>query len=1040
MAKFQNGDTIIYVVSMEKGVVIEVYPLMRGRQLYRVRIGDEDKNCLESNLTPDTDLSDPFIKLKRGIYGTYLDFSRINTSFKIKNTSNNTISTLKASNTIFKAYQFKPLLKFLNSDNRRLLVADEVGLGKTIEAGHIMLELMARNELKNAIIICPKSLQIKWQKELESKFNFRFKIYDDKKDFLNDLKSQGHVIKCIINYEKISLSTDFLNIIESNNILFDFVLFDEAHRLRNHTTNAYKSSKKILDLANSAVMLTATPIMIREENLFNLLKLLDDQKYREYSTFKNELNINRPFIKALNQINRNIPFYDILQDLEKATVSLNYNPDENYNYEESHYLKDLFVNVPLFEKIINQLKEGEDNSKSRVQLQFDISYLSEMNKIFSRTRKVEVTQDWSQAVREPHTHIIELYPDERAEFDNIIDNYIDDNSYVDDYGEERMYRGKQLGLVSKKRQVASSVYGYLNSSEDISNRIDRFCNFKDRKLDELLSIIKHLKGKKLIVFAVYVDTLKYLDIRLNSMGIRTLLIHGQIKERDTIIDKFRDESDVKVLLSSEVGSEGLDLQFCDTIVNYDLPWNPMVVEQRIGRIDRFGQKSSIVHIFNLVIKDSIQEDIYTRLLDRIGIFKESIGDLEAILDKDLERQNISGIHKIRDWFSKLENELYRTELTKEQRQNKIDAIAKAIITEQKNLEDVSEGLTNTLTNDIYFRNEIENIRKSYRYVTEKELVNYLRLLFKKKEGLKTCELIEINEKPYSYKLNIPDNAIRLVKSFLTEHMPDKTESVLSFKKFINHISENYSVELTFSQEEGYANHKIQRINAYHPLIVAAMSYFDLSDKLSYNTFSFSVNSSHVDHLCVINPGMYFMAVYSSSYIKKIFRKEQKIETLIPIIYDLERDSIIKDRLISDEFFGIAQLFAKPSIDRVDIDNNVIDTIKCLFTESIDEIEQINFENQKILLDSHMQMQRSRKSEYYGYRIEQQKNIVTNTEYKILISTIEIERRNYESILPAQRKVLQNLIDEKNSILNEIDSFEIIRKSPKLLSLSCLKLY
>src|SRR5690606_19882494 len=114
--------------------------------------------------------------------------------------SSNTVSSLKSSNTIFKAYQFKPLLKFLNSDNRRLLIADEVGLGKTIEAGHIMLELMSRKELNNAIVVCPKSLQNKWQTELKEKFNLHFKIYETAKDFINDIKEFGGSVKAIVNY------------------------------------------------------------------------------------------------------------------------------------------------------------------------------------------------------------------------------------------------------------------------------------------------------------------------------------------------------------------------------------------------------------------------------------------------------------------------------------------------------------------------------------------------------------------------------------------------------------------------------------------------------------------------------------------------------------------------------------------------------------------------------------------------------------------------------------------------------------------------
>ena len=111
----------------------------------------------------------------------------------------------------------------------------------------------------------------------------------------------------------------------------------------------------------------------------------------------------------------------------------------------------------------------------------------------------------------------------------------------------------------------------------------------------------------------------------------------------------------------------------------------------------------------------------------------------------------------------------------------------------------------------------------------------------------------------------------------------------------------------------------------------------------------------------------------------------------------------------------------------------------MFTEAIDEIEQRNFEEHKILMDSHKEMQKRRKSEYYEYKTEQQKNIIRNIEDRVKFSVSEIERKNNESILPAQRKTLQNLIDEKDSVLKEIDSFEITRKSPKLLSLSNIKL-
>ena len=168
MAKFNIGDVVQSVSSNEIGTIVMVYPKKPGKQLYEVIFENgQRKPALEANLIPIVNQDDPFDCCAKGIYGSNADFACINTSYKIRNTNNNTISSLKASKTIFKAYQFKPLLKFLNSRNHRILIADEVGLGKTIEAGHIMLELHSRRELKNALIVCPKSLQEKWQAELK---------------------------------------------------------------------------------------------------------------------------------------------------------------------------------------------------------------------------------------------------------------------------------------------------------------------------------------------------------------------------------------------------------------------------------------------------------------------------------------------------------------------------------------------------------------------------------------------------------------------------------------------------------------------------------------------------------------------------------------------------------------------------------------------------------------------------------------------------------------------------------------------------------
>ena len=145
-------------------------------------------------------------------------------------------------------------------------------------------------------------------------------------------------------------------------------------------------------------------------------------------------------------------------------------------------------------------------------------------------------------------------------------------------------------------------------------------------------------GEKFVVFAFYRGTLTYLERRLCRDGVRACLIMGAMGEaKDAILREFRQKDGPSVLLSSEVGSEGIDLQFCRFLVNYDLPWNPMRVEQRIGRLDRLGQKAERISIINLAVQDTVEDRVLDRLYKRIGLFKDTIGDLEEILGERTEQ-------------------------------------------------------------------------------------------------------------------------------------------------------------------------------------------------------------------------------------------------------------------------------------------------------------------------------------------------------------------------------------------------------------------
>lgn len=165
---------------------------------------------------------------------------------------------------------------------------------------------------------------------------------------------------------------------------------------------------------------------------------------------------------------------------------------------------------------------------------------------------------------------------------------------------------------------------------------------EDPKFDSVLKIIKEkqtAENNKIILFSTFRHTLAYLKQKLRAEGLRVEQIDGSVKDdaRYELRKQFElpkeDENAIDILLFTEVGSEGLDYQFCDMMINYDLPWNPMRIEQRIGRIDRRGQKSEVVNIYNVITNNTVDADIYERCLLRIGIFEKSIGECEAILSE-----------------------------------------------------------------------------------------------------------------------------------------------------------------------------------------------------------------------------------------------------------------------------------------------------------------------------------------------------------------------------------------------------------------------
>jgi hypothetical protein len=769
--------------------------------------------------------------------------------------------------------------------------------------------------------------------------------------------------------------------------------------------------EKILRNADGIAFLTATPIMTEKRNLFNQLKLLDSDTYFENIVFENQDSINRPIIKALNQLNSNISFQSILYSLKNDIIHLKFlvedDTNENNSAHEKTLLSKFFLDDGLYQKVINALETLPDTVENRVKIQHDLSSLNTLNTIFTRTRKKDVTTDWSNALRSTRLLIAELSDNEQEVYKTEVRKY-----------ENRTGVDNILGLIQVKRQLSSCLFGYLaKRNEKFINYINEF----DSKFIELKKIIQEVilqNEKKLIIFATFKATLKYLQTRLLADNLKSEIISGDIdiKERNRAISNFKVDNSINVLLSSEVGSEGIDLQFCDSIVNYDLPWNPMVVEQRIGRIHRFGQKSSIVNIYTIVTEGSIEKEIYVRLLDRIGIFRSSIGDLEPILVDDDGEDILKGLDKA----------LYSNELNDQQKKQKLDDIAKALEQRKIDLEEIRIGLEDAITSDVYFDNEIRRINENFKYVAENEIRNFVYSILDKK--LPALSLKSTGNS--LYRLIIPKNEKNTFLNFLSDNSPslDDNDNYNLHLSFVNDIREVNELTVTFNQETAFEDKSICFINAYHPFILAIRKYFEKSDQKNHS-FQFSLDSN----LGLIE-GRYILGVYNLFIIKESIREKKTKELLIPVVYDVNNEQIMIDEEYGEKLLGYSQQFAKANKEEIIFSNNVLEDIQIEMPLAINEMQLKIKEEEELKMQSQIQRRKKQEIQLYEFRIKQ----IENTISELLETSNDnsAEAKKKRSIIPALEKRILNSRNEIEEKTRYYDSFQLSTKV-ELLSISLI---
>ena len=664
------------------------------------------------------------------------EFNAHLTATQINNPNSQTLYSLNAAKIDFIPHQFRPVLKFIKADRPRLLIADGVGVGKTVEAGLILKELEARNKASKVLIICPKPLisERKWEEEMKIRFGESFTPVDGK-TFRNiifdadldewDMEKYGKIIipYSLFTDDKLLKNKGFPGLLNLEiPPQFDLVIIDEAHHIRHSDTKAYAAVRFFVDNADAVVLLTATPIQMGNEDLYTLLNLIRPDLISDWEGFNAMSEPNQWINEAISEIRGQKNNW--MQKTKSALLTA----------EKTSWGRAIYPANPVFKKVLNELDKPSLTNEERVSLLTDTESLHTFSSILNRTRRRDIGE---YAVRKSVTISTPFTPEQREVYDEVLSiqseilsrinpetpvafmmNTLERratsclpgiipflkhilNNHLDEYDRaESQYDGdgENTDFAIFSTPIRERIENVILAANKLPKEDPKY----DALLNEVLIRKKPDDPNKVMIFSTFRYTLRYLANRLFEDGFRVGVIHGGVNDEDRryLREKFkkpREEEDaLDVLLFSEVGCEGLDYQFCNCMVNYDLPWNPMKIEQRIGRIDRTGQKSEYVSIFNMITPETIDADIFDRCLMRIGVFESSIGENEIILG-EIARE----IQKIGENFT----------ISEEERRRKLEQLADNDIrkyAEQEKLENEQAEFCGLALPKLQMEKEIED--------------------------------------------------------------------------------------------------------------------------------------------------------------------------------------------------------------------------------------------------------------------------------------------------------------------------------------------
>ena len=595
---------------------------------------------------------------------------------KIKNeTAGGFLSSL-ASGIIPLPHQLHVLNRAMETNNIRYILADEVGLGKTIEAGMIIRELKSRGLVSRILVVCPTGLVTQWASEMQEKFHEKFQVIlpsdydtirrltdnDDVYGQFDQVISPMDSIKPIEKHagwseEKIEKYNEerIYSIINSG---WDLIIIDEAHRVAGSSGEVarYKLGNLLAQASPYLLLLSATPHNGKTEPFLRLIRLLDADAFPNAKSIVREQVA--PFLirtekrEAIDN-NGNLLFKNRITHL--VTISW----DERTNLQ-----RELYEMVSSY--VAKTYNKALRNRKKNMCLIFLLIIMQRM-----------VTSS-TAAIRQSLERRLNVLLEQRTCVGNLREEDLDELNIED--GVEDALEAISLDMeleIEELKQIISLAKQAQFQNQDAK---------VEPLLNEIDAILSEDRTQKVIIFTEFVATQTYLQELLVNRGYTVTILNGgmSIDERNAAMQEFK--TSTSIFISTDAGGEGLNLQFANIIINYDLPWNPMKIEQRCGRVDRIGQQRD-VHIYNFIVGETVENRVREVLEEKLSVILKEMGvdKYSDVLDSEVAECDFTDVYmRSIGHASQVEKNLYPVEAEMKQQLTNAQKY-KDVIREEKDL-------------------------------------------------------------------------------------------------------------------------------------------------------------------------------------------------------------------------------------------------------------------------------------------------------------------------------------------------------------------